>query len=194
MEEPYFYGGKSMTMPQQTTEKTRVTLLDTRMAVAVVLCFLGSTLFSKLGWTFTYGEMRLEIWQKMTSCIACMLCCQDSLEISKKAGINRIIITFIGGTVGILVILIDNWIRNDWIMAILVGAGILATLVICKAAKVPYINARIGGVTFILVTCTLHSSARIYYGIFRFISTIIGVLAVMLVTFLYQLADKNNKE
>ena len=150
-----------MAMPTQT-EEAKITILDIRMAVAVLVCFLVSTICS-------------------------MLCCQDNTKISWRAGVNRIIITFIGGLVGICVIFLDNLIGNDWVMAILVMLGILVTLFLCKAAKVPYINARIGGVTFILVTCTFQSTARIYYGCFRLLSTIIGVLIVMLVTWCFSL-------
>jgi uncharacterized membrane protein YccC len=136
------------------------------------------------------GDRNLEIIQKMTSCIACLLCSQDTTAISLKAGINRIIITFIGGLVGILVIILDDVIGNDWILGCMVALGIVLTFYLCKAAKVPYINARIGGVTFILVTCTLQSGARIYYGIFRLISTVFGVLVVLLVTWVFQLLSR----
>lgn len=182
-----------MGMPEKT-EKVGVTLLDVRMAVAVLICFAVSTLLSRLGCTFAYGERQLEIIQKMTACIACMLCSQDTLNVSAKAGLNRVIITLIGGLVGIVVILIDNAAANDWVMGIMMALGILATLCLCKAAKVPYINARIGGVTFILVTCTLQSSARIYYGVFRLISTVFGVVVVILVSWVFGLFTKKKKQ
>ena len=134
--------------------------------------------------------MRLEVIQKMTACISCLLCCQDNVPVSKKAGINRLIITAIGGLVGIAVICIDNVLGNPWIMVLMIALGILVTLFLCKAAKVPYINARIGGVTFILVTCTLSGTARIWYGIFRFVSTFYSVLIVLLVTWAFQKAVK----
>lgn len=179
-----------MAMPTQT-EEAKVTILDVRMAVAVLICFLVSTLLSKAGFTFSLGEKNIEIIQKMTACISCLLCCQDNTKISWKAGVNRVIITFIGGAVGIVVILLDNVIGNEWLMGIMVALGIIATLFLCKAAKVPYINARIGGVTFILVTCTLQSAARIYYGCFRLLSTIFGVVVVMLVTWVFSLFTKD---
>ena len=175
-----------MARPTQT-EEAKITSLDIRMAVAVLVCFLVSTICSKAGLTLSVEGRNIEVVQKMTMCIACMLCCQDNTKISWRAGVNRIIITFIGGLVGICVIFLDNLIGNDWVMAILVMLGILVTLFLCKAAKVPYINARIGGVTFILVTCTFQSTARIYYGCFRLLSTIIGVLIVMLVTWCFSL-------
>ena len=90
-------------------------------------------------------------------------------------------------------ICIDNVLGNPWIMTGMIALGILATLFLCKAAGVPYINARIGGVTFILVTCTLSGTARIWYGIFRFVSTFYSVLIVLLVTWIFQKAVKKQR-
>ena len=167
-------------------EKAGISKLDIRIAVAVAICSLTSTILNYLGFKFTYGEMHLEVIQKMTACIACLLCCQDNTKISYKAGVNRLIITAIGGMIGILVIFLDNLIGNQWIMVGLIALGILLTLFLCKAAKVPYINARIGGVTFVLVTCTLTGSARVWYGVFRLVSTFYGVLVVLLVTWCFE--------
>lgn len=161
-----------------------VTWLDGRIAVAVFFCLLTSTLLDYFNLRFAYGEMRLEVIQKMTACIACLLCCQENTKISGRAGVNRLIITGIGGAVGIGVVLLNQVFRNAWIMVVMVAAGVLLTLILCKAARVPYINARIGGVTFILVACTLASTARIYYAIFRLVSTVYGVLMVLLVTWI----------
>ena len=129
------------------TEKTGIQNLDIRIAIAVVICFLSATACSELGFKFTYGEMHLEILQKMTACIACLLCVQDNTKISRKAGVNRMIITAIGGIIGIGAAAADNAVGNPWFMTVLIFVGILLTLLLCKMAKVPYINARIGGVT-----------------------------------------------
>ena len=170
---------------QQSNAKVSIDRLDVRIAVAVAICYLTGTILDVLNLKFTYGTMHLEIIQKMTACITCLLCCQDTQPISRKAGVNRLIITAIGGIVAIAVIALDDLIRNAWVMVALVFVGILLTLFFCKAAKVPYINARIGGVTFILVSTTLSGSARMVYGVFRFISTFYGVLIVLLVGWVF---------
>lgn len=175
---------------QPTADKPAVTGLDIRIAVSVLICCLTAVILNSLNMKFTYGEMKLEVIQKMTACITCLLCCQDNTQITRKAGINRLIITFIGGITGIVVVLLDNAVGNQWIMAVMVSLGIIVTLYFCKLAGVPYINARIGGVTFILVTCTLVSTARIWYSVFRFVSTFYGVLVVLLVTWLFQCFEK----
>ncbi len=176
---------------KQEEEKRGITSLDIRIVVSALLCCLTATVLNHFQFKFTYGEMHLEIIQKMTSCIACLLCCQDNLSISKKAGLNRLIITFIGGLAAVLVVLIDNALGKEWLFVVMTALGLLLTLLLCKAARVPYINARIGGVTFILVACTLTENARIFYALFRFISTLYGVAVVLLVTWLWQLAEKH---
>lgn len=161
-----------------------VTALDIRITVSVLICFLSAAVLEYFNIKFPCGEMRLEILQKMTSCISCLLCCQDTVDLSRKAGIHRMIITLIGGLMGILAILIDQAVGKEWVMAVLVALGVFATLMLCKAAKVPYVNARIGGVTFLLVVCTLKGTARICYAVFRLLSTLYGIVIVYLVTFL----------
>lgn len=170
----------------QVKERAGINGLDIRIALAVAVCCLTATVLNHFNLKFSFGEMKMEIIQKMTACIACLLCCQDDTKISFKAGVNRMIITAIGGAAGILAVVINNYFPNEWLLVLVVAVGILLTLFLCKAAGVPYINARIGGVTFILVALTLNGNARIVYAVFRLISTFYGVLVVLLVTWLYQ--------
>lgn len=156
--------------------------LDVRLALAASICCLTAIILSKLGLTFQYGERSLEIIQKMTAAISCLLCCQDTVPITKKSGMTRIIITAVGGVLAVLVILVDNLLGNEWAMVPLFFIGILLTLHFCKLAKVPYVSARIGAVSFVLVACTLQGSSRIWYAIFRLISTVYGAIISVLVT------------
>lgn len=171
---------------KQKIEKAGITALDLEIATAVGICILTSAVLSSVGIKFSFGGVQLEIIQRMTAAIACLLCCQDNTMASFKSGVNRLIITVIGGIVGIAVVLADYVVQNQWCYIAFIIVGIVITLFFCKAAKVPFINARIGGVTFILVSCTLSSNARIWYAIFRLISTIYGVLIVLLVGSLFQ--------
>lgn len=171
------------------TKEKIVSILDVRIMLSVAICALSATLLSHFGLTFSYKGMNLEILQKMTSCIACLLCVQDSPAASWKAGVNRLIITAIGGACGMVVALIDTAAGSVWLMALMVALGVFVTLILCKKAKVPYINARIGGVTFVLVACTLSAHARLWYALFRFVSTFYGVLIVMLVSALTKKLD-----
>lgn len=168
------------------SEKAVITALDVRIATAAGICCLTAALLNHFGMKFIFGDMKLEVIQKMTACISCLLCCQDTVKISFKAGVNRLIITAIGGGLAIAAIFLDDLAGAEWLMVILAVVGVLLTLFLCKCAKVPYINARIGGVTFILVSCTLSGPARIWYGVFRLVSTFYGVFVVLIVTWIFE--------
>lgn len=175
-------------------ENKLVSRLDVRIAVSAAICILTATILNALNLKFTYGEMKLEILQKMTAAITCLLCCQDDAKISWKSGVNRVIITFIGGIIAIAAVLLDGVTQNQYLFVVYAFVGILLTLILCKCAKVPYVNARIGGVTFILVACTLSGNARIWYSIFRLISTMYGVVISMLVTWVFQNIGKKTAQ
>ncbi len=172
--------------PAMEPEKASITRLDIRIAISALLCCLTSAILNHFNVKFTVGEMHLEIIQKMTACISCLLLCQENTKFSAKAGVNRLIITAIGGIVGIAAILIDTAVGSEWLMVPLMGIGVLLTLFFCKLAKMPYIQARIGCVTFVLVTCTLNGNARVYYAVFRLVSTLYAAVIVLLVTWLWE--------
>lgn len=152
--------------PVKTT-RSGIDRLDIHIVIAMGICLLSSHF--------------IPFFQVMTACIAVLLCMQDSLKVSWKAGVTRMIITAIGGLVGIAVILADMRIGNDWIFLALFMLGALLTLLACKLAKVPYISARIGGVTFVLVVLTKTGADRILYAVIRLGCTFYGVAVVLAV-------------
>jgi uncharacterized membrane protein YgaE (UPF0421/DUF939 family) len=154
-----------------------ISITDIKIAVAIGLCLLMALVIPE--------------FQTMTACIATLLCVQTSVKESWKASLTRLVITTIGGIVAILVILVDNAVGNPWLFMSLIMLGIILTLFCCKLAKVPAFNARIGGVTFILVVLTRTESERIDYALFRLLSTIYGVLVVMIVAAIFAVFSKN---
>lgn len=118
---------------------------------------------------------------------ATLLCVQENVKPSLKAGIIRLIITAIGGFAGILVVLADDTAGSPLLFILLVMLGLVITLFGCRIAKVPAFNARIGGVTFILVVLTKQGQDRIPYAVFRLLSTFYGVFAVLLITTVFKI-------
>lgn len=151
-------------------EKVSITAIDVKLALGVGTCILLSYLAN-----VTVGAGYFQI---MTAAIAVVLCTQESPETSWKSGMIRMLITLIGGVTGICVILLDNIFQSKCIFVLLVVAGILATLLLGKIAKVPQISCRIGCVCYILVILTKTGLDRVEYAIFRLIATLIGVIVV----------------
>lgn len=173
---------------QKEKKSLTVSSTDIKIAVAIIICCLSDILLKALLSTDNVGFL-----QKMTACIACILCCQEEVETSWTFGINRLIITAIGSAVGLLAICLDECIGNEFAMVLILGIGVLCVLCLCKAAKVAYINARIGVIVFILVTCTLTGDARINYTIIRFVSTIYGALVSLFVTWVVNKLARTSK-
>lgn len=161
------------------SKKENTIRLDVQMAVAIIICLLLSKVVPE--------------FQAMTACISVLLCVQDNMKISRKTGITRLIITAIGGVIGVLVVLIDIAVGNQWIFIILAAIGILLTMHFCKLAKVPYISARIGGVTYILVILTRIGTDRIWYALYRLLSTFYGVVIVLIVAWIFSVIWKKRK-
>lgn len=153
--------------------KKRVKLdwLDLRSMIAIGLCIIAAHYIGYI--------------QGVTASIAVLLCTQETKQMSWKTGIIRMVITLIGGLVGIGVVLIQMWNGNIWVSMGLVVLGIGGTLISCKAVKVPYISARIGSITFLLVVMTRVGYERINYATFRLVSTVFGVLVVYVVAWVF---------
>lgn len=163
----------------------RPNALDVRIAASVLVCCLMSTALTALDLKFPVGEMRLDIIQKMTACISCLLCCQDTADASRKAGAMRVLVTAVGGACGIAVVAADLALgSNPWLLAPLMAAGLVPTLCLCRLAGAPAFNARIGAISYLLVAATLSGPARLWYAVFRLLSTIFGASVVWGVTVL----------
>jgi uncharacterized membrane protein YgaE (UPF0421/DUF939 family) len=158
-------------METQKNKPGLVSKIDIQIALAAGICLLIAPLIPE--------------FQAMTACITVLLCVQDSAKTSWKAGIIRLIVTAAGGLAAVLVILIDNAAGNSRVFIIMTAIGLIITLAGCKLARVPLFNARIGGVTFILVVLTKSGTDRIYYAIFRLLSTFYGIIVVMAVSVVF---------
>jgi uncharacterized membrane protein YgaE (UPF0421/DUF939 family) len=148
-----------------------ISLIDIKIVLAVGVCLLMATVIPE--------------FQTMTACITVLLCVQDGGKESGKAGLIRLVITAIGGLAAVLVVLLDDAADMPWLFAVMIMAGLFLTLMGCKLARVPAFNARIGGVTFILVALTKTGNDRIGYALFRLLSTLYGVAVVILVTMVF---------
>jgi len=158
-------------------------MMDMRIAACVLVCLLVSNALTVLDLRFAVGEMRLDIIQKATACISCLLCCQDMADASRGAGAMRVLVTAVGAACGMAVVALDQLLgSNPWLLAVLTAVGVAATLCLCRLAGAPAFNARIGAISFLLVAGTLTGTARLWYAVFRLVSTVFGALVAWIVT------------
>lgn len=169
--------------PEAKTESWKPSMLDVRIAACVLVCLLASNALTALNLKFAVGEMRLDVIQKATACISCLLCCQDTVDASRKAGAMRVLVTVVGCVCGMAVVALDQLLgSNTWVLVLLMVVGLMASLCLCRLAGAPAFNARIGAISFLLVASTLTGAARLWYALFRMVSTVFGALVTWGVT------------
>ena len=148
------------------------------------ICLLTATILDVLGWKLSYGGMQLDIVQKATASIACLLCVQDELGMSRAAGWMRIKVTCMAAIAGIATVWVDDLIGNAYVSIVLIMFGVVLTMFLCKCIRAPYMNCRIGAISYILIAVTLTHEARMAYAVLRVGSTVYGILVVMFVTWI----------
>lgn len=156
-------------------QKIGVAPIDIAIGSAIVICLLACHIAGALG---------LQI-QALATCTGAVMCVQDSRKASWGAGINRILGVVCGGSMGIAVVLLDNVIGNDYVFYLLCGAGIIVNLFLCKAVKLPFVQARVSCMSLLLVVLVLQDSARINYALGRFIGTLVGAVVALVVSMIF---------
>ena len=141
--------------------------LDMKIAISIALCML------------TYVFVR-EL-QVLSACTAALMCAQDGARPTWRSGLTRVLNTLVGGVLGVLAVLADNAIRNDYVFILLCAAGIVLTLAICRLMKLPPIAGRIGCITLVLIAVVAVGEGRIPYALNRLIATVYGAAVAMAV-------------
>lgn len=156
----------------------KVGLRTIKTAVAVVVCYLIFLPF----WTHGPGtsDSLLRHVAPVNACVAAVICMQSSIEQSLYQGISRIVGTILGGLVGLLALLLDDWIKTPLVTGVLLGGAIVLTLWLCNLIKRPAACA-IGCVVVCVIILTHGGSERYFYIIFRVLESIAGIAVALAV-------------
>ncbi len=168
---------------QETKNKISVAPIDIAIGACVALTLLVCHLAGMLG---------LQI-QALAACTGAVMCVQDNKNASWGAGLNRIKGVICGGLVGVGVVLIDSAVNIDVVFYLLVGIGVVANLLLCKAVKLPFVQARVSCMSLLLVTLVLQNAARINYAVGRLIGTLVGAVVALLVSMAFAAWMKKEK-
>ena len=167
----------------ETKNKIGVAGIDLAIGAAVTLTLLVCHVAGLLGFSV----------QALAACTGAVMCVQDSKQASWGAGLNRIKGVLCGGLTGVAVVLIDNVINIDIVFYLLVGAGVVANLLLCKAVKLPFVQARVSCMSLMLVTLVLQNAARINYAVGRLVGTLVGAVVALLVSMAFGAITKKEK-
>ncbi|MBQ6820223.1 MAG: FUSC family protein [Clostridium sp.] len=111
---------------------------------------------------------------------AAMLCLQSTVENSFKVGINRLIGTFIGGVLSLILLYIMEYLSLRNYLPFIVSIGISLAIYICNLVKKP--SACPASCTVLMIILLTHTSDdSLTYAIHRTIETALGVIVAILI-------------
>lgn len=161
-------------------EKKGITNVEVRIGLGITICLFICCFVPQI--------------QKLAACTAVVMCTQEIREATGKAGVTRLLGVICGGVVGIVVVLLDGLIGNNYIFFVLCGIGVVLNFLLCKAVKMPQIAARVSVITFCLVVFLLEGNARINYAVSRFIGTLAGAIVALILAAVWQAVNSGRKK
>lgn len=96
----------------------------------------------------------------------------------------------IGFFIGAASIWADEFMQNRISFMFLAALGILAVLAVCWLTKLPYIQAKISCVLYVLVIAVMQGPFRITYGLMFLLGSLIGSVVSVFVAFLFDVLVK----
>ena len=144
-----------------------------KTAVAVTLCYF----------------IFLPIWNPagevgpFYACIAAAICMQDSVEKSFRQGVSRTIGTLIGGAVGLVILVLDDWANSAVLLGLLLGLGCVAVIWLCNLIGRAS-SSSLGCVVLSVVLINHGGSERYLYFLSRVVETVVGIVAAVTVNHL----------
>ena len=170
-------------MPQQNNIE-KVETMDILIGVTIFVCLVFCHIVNAWG-------IPIEALAVTTGAIMCV---QDSTKAAFATSLTRMIGVVVGGMFGIGIILIDSAVGIPFVFYLLCSAGVVATIVVCKFFKMIYVQARVSGITMLLVTMVFEGMVRMEYAVNRFIGGLVGAVLSLLVSLVFVWITKRMKK
>lgn len=170
-------------MPQQN-DFEKVELMDILIGVTILFCLVVCHICNEHG-------ISIDALAVTTGAIMCV---QDSTKAAFSSSMTRMIGVVIGGMFGIGIALIDSVVNIPFVFYVLTSLGVVATLLVCKFFKMIYVQARVSGLTMLLVVMVFEGADRLTYAMNRFIGGLAGALFALVVTLVYGLLSGHFKK
>ncbi|GAB6168639.1 hypothetical protein JCM1393_10990 [Clostridium carnis] len=152
----------------------RIGLRNIKTAISVFLCLL---LFPK---------------DPFYAAIASVICMQPTVENTLKAGVNRLIGTLLGGTVGVIMLFLFRYLEISFLLPLFAGLGISLVIYSCNVVNKPAASS-IASIVLVAIMVAPATSNPLMYATRRTIETAFGVVIAILVNKYFN-PPKNKKE
>ena len=151
-----------------------VGMRNIKTAVAVMICF-----FLFLSLREIEGPAGEHVGP-FYACIAAIICMQSSVVQSVRQGISRVMGTLLGGGVGLLALLLGDWVDCPALTGVLLGAGVVFTIWLCNAIRRPA-ACSISCVVLCVMVLNHSGADRYLYTALRVGETLVGIVVAVAV-------------
>lgn len=114
------------------------------------------------------------------ACIAAIICTKETVSNSFDMGKHRMLGTIVGGTIGILFILINSKLPIFHTDAYIVAIGILVTIYFCNILNLNS-SVQIACIVFCAIMVNLRDESAYVYALSRILETFVGIIISLLV-------------
>ncbi len=155
-----------------------------KTGISIFLCLVVYMLIEQFGFTDTTNAF--------LACVTAIICMKDSVDESVKAGLFRLVGTFIGAAAGMIYIYIATPIKSPMLDMLLLSLFIILVISICNLLKSPDAIV-ICCVVFLFVSMGQADAdiGPLMHSVKRFTDTVIGLVVSFLVNrFLFNPAGK----
>lgn len=181
----------------------KIGMRSVKTAIAVFVCIL---LYAGLEWiSFVTFEVTNPIFKALLflahrkdpiyACIAAIIATQNTIENSWEKGKNRILGTFIGGIIGLVLLYVDMGFYNWLFSMVMVPIGLLFLIWFCNIINKPS-AVSFAAITFVIIMIEVErfDNPAYIYALNRTIDTAIGVFISMVVNLSFGKPKLANRE
>lgn len=161
-------------------KKKLIEICDIRIVVTAFVCLTIFGIFPQLN----------QIAVSAAALATIIFCSIDNRKNSFRAALMRMETITIGILIGFVVVWIDEIMQNSILFVGLSALGMLSVLGVCWLLKLPYIQAKIGCVIYVLIIVVMQGQFRITYGIMFFVGSLIGACITVLVASVFDLIER----
>lgn len=141
-------------------------LRNIKTALSVFLCVL---LFELIGRP-----------NPLFACSAAIICMKETVFNSYKSGVDRLVGTLIGGVVGLVFLLIKNYLSLFPTQSVIVGIGIVIVIYLCTLLQKSDTTV-ISCIVFLAIVISVSEISPYLYAANRMLDTFVGIIVALIV-------------
>lgn len=181
----------------------KIGMRSVKTAIAVFVCILLYTILEWISFgTFEVTNPILKVLlflahrqDPIYACVSAIVATQNTIENSWKNGKNRVVGTFIGGIIGLVLLYVDMGFYNRSFSMVIVPVGLLFLIWFCNIINKPS-AVSFAAITFVIIMIEVEKfdNPAYIYALNRTIDTAIGVFISMVVNLSFGKPKLANKE